>query len=71
MASLLGIDLVKIAIKHGWDIRERLGGNHPYILEKQGCWCVSVRNKLKSRSEMFGILKQRNFPTPDWPAQVR
>jgi hypothetical protein len=69
-AFLFGIDLVKIAEKHGWVLRERAGGNHPYILEMPGKWCVPVRYKLKSRFEVIGILKQLGIPRTDWPSEV-
>jgi hypothetical protein len=70
-AFLLGNDIVKIALKQGWNLRDHPGGNHPFILEKPGCWCVPIRHKLKSRFEVLGILKQLDIPRSDWPPQVR
>ena len=70
-AFLFEIYLVKIAIRHGWTLRERPGGNHPFILEKKGNWCVPIRHKLNSRFEVIGILKQLGIPRADWPTEVR
>ncbi|GEM_PF-3043398 len=70
-AFLLGIDLVRIAVRQGWSLRERPGGNHPYVLEKPGSWCVPIRYKLKSRFEVIGILKQLGIPRSEWPNEVR
>ena len=69
-ALLFGIDLVKIAERFGWILRERPGGNHPFILEKPGSWCVPIRHKLKSRFEVIGILKQLGIPRADWPPEA-
>lgn len=66
-AYLLGIDLVKMAEKHGWVLRDRPGGNDPYILERPGRWCVPIRYKLKSRLEVITILKQLGIPRDEWP----
>jgi hypothetical protein len=35
-AFMMGIELVKVAIQHGW-VDRGPGGCHPYVLVKPGC----------------------------------
>jgi len=69
-AFMLGIELVKLAICHGWQDRGP-GGSHPYVLTKPGCRPVPVRDKLQNPNEVRGLLKELGIPRVEWPAKVR
>jgi hypothetical protein len=69
-AFMMGIELVKVAIQHGW-VDRGPGGCHPYVLVKPGCRPVPVRDKLQNRFEAQALMKELSIPRADWPAKLR
>lgn len=68
-ALLDGIDLVRIAVRHGWvDVG---GSKHPYLLKKDGKRPVPIRHKLQNPNEIRAICRQLDLPRDEWPAVVR
>ena len=62
-AFMLGTELVKLATRHGWNLKPHAGGEHPYLLERPGATRpIPIRHKLKSRTEVIVILKQLGIP---------
>lgn len=71
-AFMNGIELVKIATRHGWTQRPHPGGNHPYLMERPGApRPIPIRHKLKSREEVQTVLKQLGIPRAEWPGIVK
>ena len=71
-AFMMGIELVKLATRHGWNLKPHAGGDHPYLLERPGApRPIPIRHKLKSRMEVMVILKQLEIPRADWPGAVK
>lgn len=71
-AFMMGIELVKLAMGHGWTLKPHAGGDHPYLLERPGApRPIPVRYKLKTRTEVIVILKQLEIPRADWPGAVK
>jgi (p)ppGpp synthase/HD superfamily hydrolase len=67
-AFMMGIDLVKLAVRHEWTLKAHPGGDHPYILTRLNApRPVPIRHKLKNRLEVQIILKQLEIPRADWP----
>ncbi len=67
-ALMDGLDIVRIAERHGW--QDVGGSKHPYLLKKAGKRPVPVRHKLQNPNEIRGILKQLEIPRAEWPAVV-
>lgn len=66
-----GREIVKIADLFGW-VDDGPGANHPYILKRPGARRpVPVRDKLESRADVQGILKQLEIPRDEWPEKVK
>lgn len=69
-AFMLGIEVVKLAARHGWDDRGP-GGSHPHVLARPGSRPVPVRDKIQNPNEVRALLKQLDIPRAEWPAKVR
>ena len=65
-----GADIVALALLFGWT-EVGPGGNHPYVLKRQGSRPVPVRDKLENRFEAQGVLKQLGIPRASWPEKVK
>jgi hypothetical protein len=71
-AFMLGIELVKLATRHGWTLKPHPGRDHSYLLERpDAIRPIPIRHKLKSRNEVMVILQQLAIPRADWPGSVK
>ena len=69
-AFMKGIEIVNIALTHGW-IDRGPGGCHPFVLVKPGCCPVPVRDKRQNPIEARHLLKELGIPRPEWPSKLK